>query len=81
MIFHKTFTDHHGHPHYSELMRIAVAKGTNEEAINAAPVSLKRLNKIKVWHQIADGYGVTSVHVDARGATVEERAPTSEGEA
>ncbi|WP_082855033.1 CBS domain-containing protein [Paraburkholderia phytofirmans] len=81
VIFHKTFTDHRGHPHHSELMRITVAKGTKEEAINTATRQFEEMNKVKVWHQLADGYDVTSVHVDARGATVEEREPTSEREA
>jgi hypothetical protein len=39
------------------------------------------MNKLNVWHQIADGYDVISVHVDALGETVEEREPTSEREA
>jgi CBS domain-containing protein len=81
VIFHKTFTDHRGHPHHSELMRITVAKGTKEEAINTATRQFEEMNKVKAWHQLADGYDVTSVHVDARGATVEERESTSEREA
>jgi hypothetical protein len=28
VIFYKTFSDHQGHPHHTELMRIAVARGT-----------------------------------------------------
>jgi CBS domain-containing protein len=81
VIFHKTFTDHRGHPHHSELMRIAVAQGTKEEAIATATRQFEEMNKLNVWHQIADGYDVISVHVDALGETVEEREPTSEREA
>jgi CBS domain-containing protein len=81
VIFHKTFVDHQGHPHHSELMRITVAQGTKEEAITTATAQFEEMNKVKVWHQLADGYDVTSVHVDARGATVEEREATSEREA
>ncbi len=39
------------------------------------------MNKVTLWHQLADGYDVTSVRVDEEGATVEEREPTSEREA
>ncbi|NML97869.1 CBS domain-containing protein [Paraburkholderia sp. RP-4-7] len=81
VIFHKTFTDHSGHPHHSELMRISVAQGTKAEAISTAICQFEQLNKVTVWHQLADGYDVTSVRVDAEGATVEEREPTSEREA
>jgi CBS domain-containing protein len=81
VIFHKTFTDHQGHRHHSEMMRIAVAQGTKEEAIVTAIRQFEEMNKISAWHQLADGYDVTSVHVDERGATVEEREPTSEREA
>jgi CBS domain-containing protein len=81
VIFHKTFIDHSGQPHHSELMRITVAQGTKEEAIATATAQFAEMHKVKVWHQLADGYDVTSVHVDAGGATVEEREPTSEREA
>jgi CBS domain-containing protein len=81
VIFHKTFTDHRGYPHHSELMRISVAQGTKAEAIATAIGQFEQVNKISVWHQLADGYDVTSVRVDEEGATVEEREPTSEREA
>jgi Protein of unknown function (DUF2934) len=81
VIFHKTFTDHYGHRHHCELMRITVAQGTKEEAIATAIRQFEEVNKLNAWHQLADGYDVTSVHVDERGATVEEREQTSEREA
>jgi CBS domain-containing protein len=81
VIFHKTFFDHQGHPHHSELMRIAVAQGTKEQAIATATRQFEEMNEVKSWNQLANGYDVISVHVDARGATVEQREPTSEREA
>lgn len=81
VIFHKIFTDHRGHPHRSELMRVSVAQGTKAEAIATAIGQFEEMNGVKAWHQIADGYDVTSVRVDEGGATVEEREPTSEREA
>lgn len=80
VIFHKTFTDHRGHPHRSELMRITVAQGSKGDAINTAIRQFEEMNKVSVWHQLADGYDVTSVYIDARGDAVEEREPTSERE-
>ncbi|WP_158660434.1 CBS domain-containing protein [Paraburkholderia terrae] len=79
--FHKTFLDNRGRPHHAELMRVTVAQGTKEEAIRSAIHQFEEMNHVKVWHQLADGYDVTSVHVDACGDTVEEREPTSEREA
>jgi CBS domain-containing protein len=81
VIFHKIFTDHRGHPHRSELMRVSVAQGTKAEAIATAISQFEEMNHLKAWHQLADGYDVTSVRVDEGGATVEEREPTSEREA
>jgi hypothetical protein len=81
VIFHKTFFDHQGHPHHSELMRIAVAQGTKEQAIATATRQFEEMKEVKSWHQLANGYDVISVHVDAGGTTVEEREPTSEREA
>ncbi|KAA0997562.1 CBS domain-containing protein [Paraburkholderia panacisoli] len=78
IIFHKTFFDHQGHPHHSELMRIAVAQGTKEQAIATATRQFEEMKEVKSWQQLANGYDVISVHVDAQGATVEEREPTSE---
>jgi CBS domain-containing protein len=80
VIFHKTFTDHYGHLHHSELMRVAVAQGTKEEAIATAIRQFEEMNKVKPWHKLANGYDVTSVYLDERGVTVEEREPTSERE-
>ena len=81
VIFHKIFTDHRGHPHRSELMRVSVAQGTKAEAIATAISQFEEMNHLKAWHQLADGYDVTSVRVDEEGQTVEEREPTSEREA
>lgn len=81
VIFHKTFFDHQGHPHHSELMRIAVAQGTKEQAIATATRQFEEMKEVKSWHQLANGYDVISVHVDAGGTTVEECEPTSEREA
>ena len=79
--FYKNFSDHYGHPHHVELMRIAVAQGTKEAAIAAAIRQFEQAKQVKVWKQIADGYDVTSVHRDALGAMVEELELTSEWEA
>jgi CBS domain-containing protein len=79
--FHKTFTDHRGRPHRSELMRVTVAQGTKAEAIAAGIHQFEEMNRVSAWHQLADGYDVTSVHVDEHGDTVEERELTSEREA
>jgi CBS domain-containing protein len=81
VIFYKIFTDHRGHPHRSELMRVSVAQGTKADAIATAIGQFQEMNKVTVWHQLADGYDVTSVRVDEGGAMVEEREPTSEREA
>jgi len=81
VIFYKTFFDHQGHPHHSELMRIAVAQGTKEQAIATATRQFEEMKEVKSWQQLANGYDVISVHVDAQGATFEEREPTSEREA
>jgi CBS domain-containing protein len=75
VIFHKIFTDHRGHPHRSELTRVSVAQGTR------AISQFEEMNHLMAWHQLADGYDVTSVRVDEGGATIEEREPTSEREA
>jgi CBS domain-containing protein len=81
VIFHKIFTDYRGNPHRSELMRVSVAQGTKAEAIATAIGHFEEMNGVKAWHQLADGYDVTSVRVDEEGQTVEEREPTSEREA
>jgi hypothetical protein len=81
VIFHKIFTDHRGHPHRSELTRVSVAQGTKAEAIATAISQFEEMNHLMAWHQLADGYDVTSVRVDEGGATIEEREPTSEREA
>jgi CBS domain-containing protein len=81
VIFHKIFTDHRGHPHRSELTRVSVAQGTRAEAIATAISQFEEMNHLMAWHQLADGYDVTSVRVDEGGATIEEREPTSEREA
>ena len=78
VIFHKIFTDHRGHPHRSELTRVSVAQGTKAEAIATAISQFEEMNHLMAWHQLADGYDVTSVRVDEGGATIEEREPTSE---
>src|SRR5471032_617289 len=67
VIFHKTFTDHRGHPHHSELMRVSVAQGTKAEAIATAIGQFEQMNNVTLWHQLADGYDVTSVRVDEGG--------------
>jgi CBS domain-containing protein len=79
--FHKTFLDNRGRPHHAALMQVTVAQGTKEEAIASAIHQFEEMNHLNAWHQLADGYDVTSVHVDARGDTIEQREPTSEREA
>ena len=62
-------------------MRVTVAQGTKGEAIVIGIRQFEEMNHVHAWHQLADGYDVTTVHVDARGKTVEEREPTSVREA
>ncbi|GAB7521276.1 CBS domain-containing protein [Paraburkholderia sp. 2C] len=81
LLFHKTFIDHRGHPHHTELMRVTVAQGTKAEAIVIGIRQFEEMNHVNAWHQLADGYDVTTVHIDAGGETVEEREPTSVREA
>jgi CBS domain-containing protein len=79
--FYKKFSDHYGHPHHTELMRVAVAHGTKEDAIAAAMRQFEQVKQVKTWNQLADGYDVTSVHRDERGAMIEELELTPEREA
>jgi CBS domain-containing protein len=81
LAFHKTVIDHSGHPHHTELMRVTVAQGTKAEAIVIGIRQFEEMNHVNAWHQLADGYDVTTVHTDAGGETVEEREPTSVREA
>jgi hypothetical protein len=62
-------------------MRVTVAQGTKGEAIAIGIRQFEEMNHVKTWNQLADGYDVTTVHVDAGGETVEEREPTSVREA
>jgi hypothetical protein len=80
VIFYKKFNDHYGHPHHTELMRVAVAHGTKEEAIAAAIGQFEQTKQVKAWNNLADGYDVKSVHLDEQGATVEELELTTERE-
>lgn len=79
--FYKLFHDHQGHPHHTELMRVAIAHGNKEEAIAAAIRHFEQAKQVNGWKQIADGYDITSVHRDDAGATVEERELTTERDA
>ncbi len=79
--FYKKISDHYGHPHHTELMRVAVAHGTKEEAIAGAMRQFEQAKQLTAWNKLADGYDVTTIHRDERGALVEELELTSEREA
>lgn len=55
VIFYKTFFDHQGHPHHSELMRIAVDQGTKEQAIATATRQFEEMKENNSWNQLANG--------------------------
>jgi hypothetical protein len=81
VVFYKEILDHAGMPHHSELMRISVAQGTKQEAVEAAIAQFQEANRVTNWTALASGYDVSSIHVDADGANVEVLECTSERDA
>jgi predicted transcriptional regulator len=81
VVFYKEILDHAGLPHHSELMRVSVAQGTKQEAVDAAIAQFEEANRITNWSTLASGYDVSSIHVDADGANIEELECTSERDA
>ncbi|WP_454743615.1 CBS domain-containing protein [Cupriavidus necator] len=79
--FYKKMNDHYGHSHHTELMRVAVAHGTKEEAIVGAIRQFEQAKHLTAWNQLADGYDVTTIHRDEQGAMIEDLELTSEREA
>jgi hypothetical protein len=59
-------------------MRVSVGQGTKQEAVDAAIVQFEQANRVTNWTALASGYDVSSIHVDADGANVEELDCTSE---
>lgn len=77
VIFYKEILGHAGLPHHSELMRVAVAQGTKDEAIRGAIRQFEETKRVGDWKAAADGYDVVSVHVDEHGESVEALELTS----
>jgi hypothetical protein len=78
VVFYKEMLDHAGLPHHSELMRVSVAQGTKQDAVEAAIAQFEEANRVTNWTALASGYDVSSIHVDADGANVEVLECTSE---
>jgi predicted transcriptional regulator len=78
VVFYKEILDHAGLPHHGELMRVSVGQGTKQEAVDAAIAQFEQANRVANWTALASGYDVSSIHVDADGANVEELDCTSE---
>jgi CBS domain-containing protein len=81
VIFYKEILDYAGLPHHTELMRVSVAQGTKQEAVEAAIAQFEKTQHVSNWATVANGYDVVSIHVDANGAQVEELECTSERDA
>jgi CBS-domain-containing membrane protein len=81
VIFYKEILGHSGLPHHSELMRISVAQGTKQEAVEAAIIQFEETKRVTNWTTAADGYDVVSIHVGEHGESHEVLELTSERDA
>ena len=68
-------------PHHSELMRVAVAQGTKQEAVQAAIAQFEKAQQVSSWAAIANGYDVVTMSVDENGKHIEELECSSERDA
>ena len=62
IVFYKEILDHAGLAHHSEVMRIAVAQGTRDEAIQDAVREFARSRQVGDWRAAADGFDVIDTH-------------------
>ncbi|WP_235026078.1 CBS domain-containing protein [Caballeronia arationis] len=81
VIFYKEILGHSGLPHHSELMRVSVAQGTKDEAVQAAIGQFEEATRVKNWTTAADGYDVVSIHVGESGESLESLELTSKRDA
>lgn len=81
VVFYKEILDHAGIPHHSELMRVSVAQGTKQEAIEAAISHFEETKCVSNWTAAADGYDVLSIHLGESGESLESLELTSERDA
>jgi CBS domain-containing protein len=81
VLFYKEILDHAGIPHHSELMRVSVAQGTKQEAIEAAISHFEETKCVSSWTAAADGYDVLSIHLGESGESLESLELTSERDA
>jgi CBS domain-containing protein len=81
VIFYKEILDHAGLPHHSQLMRVSVAQGTKDEAVQAAIRQFEETRQVTSWTLAADGYDVLSIHVGESGESLESLELTSERDA
>jgi hypothetical protein len=65
-------------PYHSELMRVAVAQGTKQEAVEAAIAQFEKAQQVSNWATVANGYDVVTMSVDADGRHLEDLECTSE---
>lgn len=81
VIFYKEVLGHAGLPHHSELMRVSVAQGTKDEAVQAAIGQFEEARHVTNWTTAADGYDVVSIHAGESGESLESLELTSERDA
>ncbi len=81
VVFYKEVLDHAGLPHHSEMMRVSVAQGSKQEAVEAAISQFEESRRVANWTTVADGYDVLSIHVGENGESLETLELTSERDA
>jgi len=81
VVFYREVLGDAGMPHHSELMRVAVAQGTKQEAVQAAIAQFEKAQQVSSWAAIANGYDVVTMSVDANGKHIEELECSSERDA
>jgi CBS domain-containing protein len=62
IVFYKEILDHAGHAHRSELMRVAVAQGSREAAIDDAVWEFQAYTHVTDWRTAADGFEVIATN-------------------
>jgi CBS domain-containing protein len=78
VVFYKEVLGNAGMPYHSELMRVAVAQGTKQEAVEAAIAQFEKAQQVSNWATVANGYDVVTMSVDADGRHLEDLECTSE---
>jgi CBS domain-containing protein len=81
VVFYREVLGNAGMPHHSELMRVAVAQGTKQEAVEAAIAQFEKVRQVSNWATIANGYDVVTMSIDSDGGRVEDVECTSERDA